>query len=215
MAAKQRTNILETDVGNAVKCSNIFGNMSYVEEIGMQGGACDLVYYNDSKVIAIELKTKINMKVIAQAIHWLDTASKVYIACPALPNKDVRIILRALGIGYITVSVYRSIEGGMDKFRARVLIKPMELPADLDYWLPEIKGMDKHLDAGTKSGSRSTVFSRFITRAKAFVEKHPGATLKTIAMQVPNHYKTQASCINALKRYEKYGIIEKFWAEGV
>ena len=213
MAKKQQLNILETEVGEAVKSSELFGKMQYAEEIGIGNGSCDLVYYSDTKVIAIELKTKVNMKVMAQAIRWLDTASKVYVACPGRPNKDARRVLRALGIGYIGVFRVLDLSDGRTRYAARILIRPMELPADLDYWLPEIKGMEKHLEAGTKSGERSTVFSRFITRAKEYARKHPDATLNTIAMQVPNHYATKSSCVGALRRYAKFGVIEKFWAD--
>lgn len=60
MAKKQQLNILETEVGEAVKSSELFGKMQYAEEIGIGNGSCDLVYYSDTKVIAIELKTKVN-----------------------------------------------------------------------------------------------------------------------------------------------------------
>lgn len=213
MAKKQQINMLETEVGEAVKSSELFGKMKYAEEIGIGSGSCDLVYYSDTKVYAIELKTKVNMKVMAQAARWLPTASKVFIACPGRPNRDARAVIRALGIGYIGVFKVFDLSTGKPAYAARILIRPMELPADLDYWLPEIHGMEKHLEAGTKSGERSTVFSRFIARAKDFAAKHPDATLNTIAMQVKHHYASKSSCVGALKRYAKFGVIEKFWAD--
>ena len=58
MAKKQQLNILETEVGEAVKSSELFGKMQYAEEISIGNGSRDLVYYSDTKTIVIELKTK-------------------------------------------------------------------------------------------------------------------------------------------------------------
>jgi len=204
--------ISEVEVGRAIKDANLFKGMEMAEEVGIGGsGSCDLVYFNDGEVIAIELKKQLNIKVIAQATRWLDTATRVYVACPCTLNNDARQVLRALGIGYIMVGEYQGILDDTPQRFARIALKAEPLPGDLDFWLPELRHMDKKLEAGTQAGSRSTSFSRFIARAKEYVQANPGATLKDIALNVQNHYSSYHSCISALRKYALVGTIEKFW----
>lgn len=199
--------LTEVDVGSAVKdmVGQEWYGMNRVEELGMRDGSCDMVYYDESRVFAFELKRKLNMKVIAQAVRWLDISTSVYIATSTWLKKDARRVLDALGIGYICV---------LSKERAILQLKPERLVADMDVWNKELQLVDRQeIPAGTKEGPRSTVFSRFVARAKKFTEEHPDATLRMIAMQVPNHYSSIESCIGAMKRYAHYGIVEKFWKD--
>ena len=206
--------ISEVDVGRAVKDANLFKNMECAEEVGIgSSGSCDLVYFNDGEVYAIELKKQVNIKVIAQATRWLDTASRVYVACPCTLSNDARQVLRALGIGYIMVSEYQGILDDKPQLHARIALTAEPLPGDLNFWLPELKHMDKKLEAGTQAGSRSTSFSRFIARATEYCKENPDATLKDVATQVQNHYSSYYSCMGALRKYAKWGMIEKFWKD--
>lgn len=211
---KLKFDISEVDVGKAVKEANLFKNMEHAEEVGIgSSGSCDLVYFNDGEVFTIELKKQLNLKVIAQAVRWLETASRVYVACPCSLTDDARQILRALGIGYIMVYKFQDILSDEPKLGARITLTAEPLPGDLNFWLPELKHMDKLLEAGTQSGSRSTTFSRFIARAKEYVAAHPEATLKEIATNVYNHYSSYYSCISAMRKYAEHGIIDKFWKD--
>lgn len=211
---KVKYDISEVDVGKVVKEANLFKNMECAEEVGIGSrGSCDLVYFNDGEVFAIELKKQLNIKVMAQAVRWLETASRVYIACPCTLTNDAREVLRALGIGYIMVYKYQGILDDEPKTGARITLTAEPLPGDLGFWLPELKHMDKKLEAGTQSGSRSTTFSRFIARAKEYVAEHPDATLKEIAINVQNHYSSYYSCISSLRKYADHRVIEKFWKD--
>jgi hypothetical protein len=207
---QKKYEISEVDLGKAIKEAELFKNMVYAEEVGMgNGGSCDLVYFNDGEVFTIEIKKQLNIKVISQAARWLDTATRVYVACPCTLTEDVRRILVALGIGYIMVYKYQDSES----MGAKITLRAEPLAGDLNYWLPELKHMDKLLEAGTSAGSRSTTFSRFITRAKEYVASHPDATLKEIATNVYNHYSSVNSCIGALRKYAERGVIDKFWKD--
>lgn len=211
---QQKFDIPEVDVGKAVKEANLFKNMEFAEEVGIGTcGSCDLVYFNDGEVYTIELKKQLNLKVIAQAVRWLETATRVYVACPCSLNQDARQILRALGIGYIMVYKFQGVLSDEPKYDARIILSAEPLPGDLNFWLPELKHMDKLLEAGTQSGSRSTTFSRFIARAKEYVAAHPDATLKEIATNVFNHYSSYYSCMNSMRKYAERGVIEKFWKD--
>ena len=215
MRRKQvKYDLTEVDVGRAIKEANLFKNMEYAEEVGIgSSGSCDLVYFNDGEVYAIELKKQVNIKVMAQATRWLETASRVYVACPCTLSQDARQVLRTMGIGYIMVSEFQGILDDKPKLHARIALQAEPLPGNLDFWLPELKHMDKKLEAGTQTGSRSTSFSRFIARAKEYFAEHPDATLKDIATKVPNHYSSYYSCMGALRKYAKWGIIEKCWKD--
>ena len=111
MRRKQvKYDLTEVDVGRAIKEANLFKNMEYAEEVGIgSSGSCDLVYFNDGEVYAIELKKQVNIKVMAQATRWLETASRVYVACPCTLSQDARQVLRTMGIGYIMVSEFQGI----------------------------------------------------------------------------------------------------------
>lgn len=218
--------LTEVDIGNAVKkglssynyfsyiCNYStstlvdFSKMKHADELGLRNGSCDLVYYDDKSVFTFELKRQFNMKVISQALRWLDISTGVYIATRTWLKPDALNILRHLGIGYICVNGSPS-----DTFLSYQLL-PQLLVADMDYWNRELKLIDRtEVPAGSKNGIRSTTFSRFIARAKMYCNEHPNATLKTIAMQVPNHYSSVQSCVGALKRYADHKIIDKFWKD--
>ena len=208
--------ITEIEIGNAVKnmMDEAWSGLNKVEELGMRGGSCDLVYYDDSRVFAFELKQKLNMKVLSQAVRWLDIATGVYIATTSRLTDEARNVLRALGIGYIFVGTFLDFLTDKLVLRGVKLLDPQLLVADMDVWNRELALIDRQeLLAGSKDGPRSTTFSRFIARAQKFALDHPEATLKMIAMQVPNHYSSTESCVGALKRYAHYGIIQKFWKD--
>lgn len=208
--------ITETDIGNAVKQmmdAEWESTMKKVEELGMRGGSCDMVYYDDHRVFAFELKKQLNMKVMAQAVRWLDIATGVYIATTTWLKDDARRVLRALGVGYICVIPFTDFDNTV-KLKGIRQLEPQLLVADMDVWNRELELVDKQeLLAGSKDGPRSTTFSRFIARAKRFCELHPEANLKMVATHVSNHYSSVDSCVGALKRYAKYGVIEKFWKD--
>lgn len=208
--------ISEVDIGKAVKnmMDEAWSGMKKVEELGMRSGSCDLVYYDDTRVFAFELKKQLNMKVMSQAVRWLDIATGVYIATSSRLTDEARNVLRALGVGYIRVGTFYDFFTDKNVLRGIKLLDPQLLVADMDVWNRELALIDKQeLLAGSKDGPRSTTFSRFIARAQKFALDHPEATLKMIAMQVPNHYSSTDSCVGALKRYAHYGIIQKFWKD--
>lgn len=208
--------ISEVDIGKAVKnmMDEAWSGMKKVEELGMRSGSCDLVYYDDTRVFAFELKKQLNMKVMSQAVRWLDIATGVYIATSSRLTDEARNVLRALGVGYICVGTFYDFFTDKNVLRGIKLLDPQLLVADMDVWNRELALIDKQeLLAGSKDGPRSTTFSRFIARAQKFALDHPEATLKMIAMQVPNHYSSTDSCVGALKRYAHYGIIQKFWKD--
>ena len=212
----EQTKISEVDIGKAVKdmMDEAWSGMKKVEELGMRSGSCDLVYYDDDRVFAFELKKQLNIKVMSQAVRWLDIATGVYIATSSRLTDEARNVLRALGVGYICVRPFFDFLTDKTVLRGIKLLDPQLLVADMDVWNRELALIDRQeLLAGSKDGPRSTTFSRFVARAQQFAVAHPDATLRTIALQVPNHYSSVDSCVGAMKRYAKYGIIQKFWKD--
>lgn len=130
MRRKQvKYDLTEVDVGRAIKEANLFKNMEYAEEVGIgSSGSCDLVYFNDGEVYAIELKKQVNIKVMAQATRWLETASRVYVACPCTLSQDARQVLRTMGIGYIMVSEFQGILDDKPQLHARIALQAEPLP---------------------------------------------------------------------------------------
>ena len=126
--------ISEVDIGKAVKnmMDEAWSGMKKVEELGMRSGSCDLVYYDDTRVFAFELKKQLNMKVMSQAVRWLDIATGVYIATSSRLTDEARNVLRALGVGYICVGTFYDFFTDKNVLRGIKLLDPQLLVADMD-----------------------------------------------------------------------------------
>lgn len=72
-------------------------------------GACDLVARREGRVVAVELKLRLELRLLAQAVRRQRCADYVYLAVPAStrrggypPNyRDARLLLARLGLGLL------------------------------------------------------------------------------------------------------------------
>lgn len=212
----------EIDLCESIKKANLFPEYKLHEEVGISGVSCDLVYENGDKVFCIEAKMHLNAKVIEQACRWRNVATASFVAVPFGSVHDwfhnpKRTIIEELGLGLILAadgvarfvldyynplveSPYRSNNG------------IYQYPADWEYWRPCFDRIgENECPAGSKIGKRSTTFTRTIDALKIEAKKHPDYNLKQLLAIVPTHYSSIKSAEGAIRRYAKYGVVEKFW----
>lgn len=223
-SCKLKKTFSEVELCEILKKSNLFPNYTLHEEVGISGVSCDLVYENGERVFTIEAKTELNYKVFAQASRWRNVATASYIAVPVSVLKDwyyspKKVILEELGLGLIVVDEqYARFARGYDPFEKDVYVGANSgvylFPADLDYWKDCFERIgENQAPAGSKIGKRSTTFTRTIDALKLEAQKHPDYTLQQLLLDVPTHYSTITSAEQAIKRYAKLGIIDKFWQD--
>lgn len=223
-SCKLKKTFSEVGLCEILKKSNLFPNYTLHEEVGISGVSCDLVYENGERVFTVEAKTELNYKVFAQASRWRNVATASYIAVPVSVLKDwyyspKKVILEELGLGLIVVDEqYARFARGYDPFEKDVYGGTNSgiylFPADLDYWNTCFERIgENQAPAGSKIGKRSTTFTRTIDALKLEAQKHPDYTLQQLLLDVPTHYSNITSAEQAIKRYAKLGIIDKFWQD--
>lgn len=223
-SCKLKKTFSEIELCEILKKSNLFPNYTLHEEVGISGVSCDLVYENGERVFTIEAKTELNYKVFAQASRWRNVATASYIAVPVSVLKDwyyspKKVILEELGLGLIVVDEqYARFARSYDPFEKDVYGGANSgiylFPADLDYWKTCFERIgENQAPAGSKIGKRSTTFTRTIDALKLEAQKHPDYTLQQLLLDVPTHYSNITSAEQAIKRYAKLGIIDKFWQD--
>lgn len=223
-SCKLKKTFSEVGLCEILKKSNLFPNYTLHEEVGISGVSCDLVYENGERVFTIEAKTELNYKVFAQASRWRNVATASYIAVPVSVLKDwyyspKKVILEELGLGLIVIDEqYARFARGYDPFEKDVYVGANSgiylFPADLDYWKDCFERIgENQAPAGSKIGKRSTTFTRTIDALKLEAQKHPDYTLQQLLLDVPTHYSNITSAEQAIKRYAKLGIIDKFWQD--
>lgn len=222
---KVKKTFTEVELCDILKKSNLFPGFTLHEEVGISGVSCDMVYENGTQVFTIEAKTELNYKVFAQACRWRTVATASYIAIPAYTMKNwhcnpKRVILEELGLGLIVVDEHRASFGiTYNPFEQNGMCSPQNngvylFPADMCYWKTCFERIgDNQVPAGSKIGKRSTTFSRTIGALKLEAEQHPDYTLQQLLLAVPTHYSNITSAAQAIKRYAKMGIIDKFWQD--
>lgn len=223
-SCKLKKTFSEVGLCEILKKSNLFPNYTLHEEVGISGVSCDLVYENGERVFTVEAKTELNYKVFAQASRWRNVATASYIAVPVSVLKDwyyspKKVILEELGLGLIVVDEqYARFARGYDPFENDVYGGANSgiylFPADLDYWKTCFERIgENQAPAGSKIGKRSTTFTRTIDALKLEAQKHPDYTLQQLLLDVPTHYSNITSAEQAIKRYAKLGILDKFWQD--
>ena len=128
-------------------------------------GRCDIAAEKGDELIAVELKLRPSLALLAQAAERQEYADAVYVALPATAGKarppasrDFRRLLRRLGIGFLLVTfLNRSV-------RVEVLAHPgpgegapRRRPKRRDAMIREIRGRDMDLTPGGLAGGKKRV----------------------------------------------------------
>ncbi|NLW55637.1 MAG: hypothetical protein GX050_03260 [Firmicutes bacterium] len=104
---KAAVNILETDLYQPIH--DFFTQLGY--EVHGEVKGCDLTASKDDELIIVELKRRINLDLLIQAVKRQRLTSEVYIAIPRPDDspssrrwKELCLLVRRLELGLITVS---------------------------------------------------------------------------------------------------------------
>lgn len=128
-------------------------------------GRCDIAAEKDGELIAVELKMRPSMALLAQAAERQEYADAVYVALPATVDKrrppasrDFRRLLRRLGVGLLLVTFLKT------KTRVEILMhpgsgtgEPRRRGKKKDAILREIAGRDMDLTPGGLAGGKQRV----------------------------------------------------------
>ena len=173
---------------------------------GWGGKRADVVAVHWPVVAVIELKTRMSLELLDQALGWKGHANYVYIAVPKLKKRHrfVEQVLRQEGIGLIELRPeYR----GWNDLLCRIPAK-LHRRICLD-WHTIIK--DEHKNGppgGSKSGGYITDYSLMMRNVRRILNYpgngESGLTIKEILDQCETYYKQpKASLAHALLKYEK------------
>lgn len=168
------------------------------------GNVADIVAVQDGLVWIIEVKTSLNLSLLAQAYGWKYYGHFISVAVPKISQRsDGRAIasriLRDWGVGLIEVgsSVSEYIEprlhrkGQASEFRER-------LREEQKTWA----------EAGNNQGRRYTPFQGTRQSVQKYVKRNPGCTIKDLIENVSHHYSTPTSAKACILRWIESGVID-------
>jgi hypothetical protein len=155
-------------------------------------GRCDIAAEKNGDLIAVELKLRPSMALLAQAVERQEYADSVYVALPATgkrprppASRDFRRLLRRLGVGLVLVTFLKN------KTRVEILMHPgpgtgtaRKRPKKKLTILREISGRDMDLTPGGLAGGkkRVTAYRQRALRLAAWLsvlgEASPGSLAK-------------------------------------
>ncbi|MFP4363617.1 MAG: DUF2161 family putative PD-(D/E)XK-type phosphodiesterase [Spirochaetia bacterium] len=149
----------ETDLYEPIKI--------YLEAQGYQVNAevsgCDVTAVNGEEMIIIEMKTRVSLRLLIQAVERLEINDSVYIAVPLQgsksfpPNyKGLRKLLQRLGIGLLFVRFYK----GKTKVEAALHPKdyfPRKNKRKRETIIREIRGRYKDFNTGGSATEKERV----------------------------------------------------------
>lgn len=126
-------------------------------------GRCDLAAVKDGELIAIELKLRPSLALLAQAVERQEYADSVYVALPGTVDRrrppasgNLRRLLKRLGVGLILVTFLKT------RIRVEILMHPgtgvpRRRPKRKSAILREIAGRDMDLTPGGLAGGKTRV----------------------------------------------------------
>ena len=137
--------------------------------------AADVFAVKDSKIIIVELKLAMSLKLIYQAIERLKVTPNVYIALPKLPlrkhmksNPQLEIMLKRSGIGLMEVTLNEAsivFEPNMSEYT-----KTKTSPAKKRVMMKEFDARDQYQTLGGTNGKKITAYKeQVIEVAKALL----------------------------------------------
>lgn len=172
------------------------------------GPIADIVATQGPRLIVVETKLGLGLKVIQQAVRWNMDAHMVYVAVPILgykPESRFAVeVARKFGIGVLEVS---SLDG--DGWGVRETSRPT---LNRRAWVERIRKVlrDQHKTfaaAGNPNGRRWTPFQSTCAEVANYANKHPGATLKEVVDNIKTHYGTPATARVCLAKWAELGKV--------
>jgi hypothetical protein len=194
----------------AQKFINHFIDFDLYFEVGSPVGSTDIVAVKSPLMISIEVKTSFGLSVIEQAVRNIPYYHYSYVAVPYVKDSHfAEQICKQYGIGvlkYKEDNRFSEFEGHVyeqlpPKFNRKALAKYIKL-------------MDAYKDAtpGCVNG-RPTPFKEMIKGISAYLQRHPGATLKEVFEGSYITYRTISAFKAGMYQWIRNDVIKEFYID--
>ena len=178
--------------------------LSCYQEVDIPGeGRADIVGVEGRLVVVVELKLRLTWELIRQARRWRAECHQVWVAVPKHKRSSsleaARLVFSDYGIGILEVGP------SMVSESARPAFNRWAKTTNLTKFLrPEQKTVAQ---AGS-SGSYWTPFKATSRDFVAYVQAHPGVTLREVVRAITHHYKNETSAVSNLKIWVEKGVLK-------
>lgn len=169
------------------------------------GTVADIVAVQDELVWIIEVKTSLNLSLLAQAYDWKYYGHYISVAVPTISQRSsgrdiASIILKDWGIGLIEVEYDNVCETNEPRLHRKGLAHEFRerLREEQKTWA----------EAGNSEGRRYTPFQGTRRGVQNYVRRNPGCTIKDLIDNVKHHYYSPASAKGCLLRWIQNGVID-------
>lgn len=192
-------------------------------ELSTGGNRADIVAVCGKKIVVVETKLTLGLKVIEQAWRWTRQAHLVYCGVPiGAGGRDNWFALKVAtdyGLGVLQVSVrddYWSVKLPTDQPVKRYEVSEKK-PAtfqhqelyDVKRFLDSLgEGHKTFAEAGNNSGRRWTPFQQTCMNLTEYVKNNPGATIKETIDAVKHHYSSTATARACMMKYITSGVVK-------
>ena len=175
-------------------------------EVGALSGCVDIVALSGKIMIAYEVKTSFNFKVIEQAVGNKQAFHYSYVCVPYAKDNYFQIkICEDYGIGVLVYNQY-----GRYNIKHDILEKvPAKLNRHAITKHNRLHEYQKRSIAGcASSGDRITPFKITVENMLRFVRVHPGCTIKEMMSGISHHYGSDKAAISTTYQWLNKGVIK-------
>lgn len=178
-------------------------------ELYFEVDGVDIVAKSGPILIAIEVKTALNFKVLEQAYQNTSWYHYSYIAIPK-PKRSTfaRDICRKFGIG---IFVYYS-SGLIEEWEPAKYKRPVSLGMKWDIkdrLIPQMK--ERIPGAPTGKGNIETAFQRTVWELEKYVKRHPGCLMKEAIEKIDHHYSSFSGAKASIYQWIRQGVIKTIY----
>ena len=175
-------------------------------EVGALSGCVDIVALNGNIMMAYEVKTSLNFKVIEQAYGNKEAFHYSYICVPNARDNHFQLqICRDYGIGVLVFNKY-----GRYDYHWEILerVKPQLNRKAITKYNRLHEYMKGSVPGCASSGDRVTPFKITVENMERFVRLHPGCSLKEMITGISHHYSSDRTGISSSYQWLRRGVIK-------
>ena len=171
----------------------------------------DIVAKHNNILMAFEVKTSLNFRVVEQAAHNYNWFNYSYICVPWSRNMNfAKQVCSLFGIGILTIHVSGNMAWGDVHEYLKPVLNRSAHSLKRSIKLPEYS---KRSIAGA-SGSDGTTITPFkitVENIVNYIKKNPDPTIKEVFENVETHYGSFSSAKSSLYQWIRAGIIKDFY----
>jgi len=175
-------------------------------EVGALSGCVDIVAVNEKLMMAYEVKTSFNFKVIEQALGNKQAFHYSYVCVPHHKDNYFQLqICRDYGIGVLVFNQYgrrdyhwEILEKVKPQFNRKAITKHNRLHEYQKRSIPDC----------ASSSERITPFKITVENMMRYVKYHPGCTMKEMMANISHHYGSDKAAQATALQWLNKGVIK-------